>query len=240
MHKILKSILAMFFFTGIYFLTSGSLAVVLNNINYTFEIPKNIDSMTIIRLYSEKNIKFVNPQTLEEESNKIFVNIKPKPLNPSIISNGQTAKEINLSDLNLSKNFDLKNLSKAKLEFIETLLPLISYENQKILFDRKKILSLRHSLLNNKTLTNQELSYLRKISAKYKVKSDNKHKIDLIDDLLVSVDIIPNSIVLAQAANESGWGTSRFAKEHNAIFGEYTYDFTKGVIPLKKKRVKNT
>ena len=238
MHRVLKSLLTMFFFTGIYFLTSGSLAVVLNNINYVFEIPKNIDSMTINKLYSEKNIKFVNPQTLEEQPSRIFVNIKPKPLNPSIISNGQTSKEINLSNLSLSKNFDIKNLTKAKLEFIETLLPLISYENQKILFDRKKILNLRNNLLNKKTLTNQELSYLRKISNKYKVKSDNKHKIDLIEDLLISVDIIPNSIVLAQAANESGWGTSRFAKEYNAIFGEYTYDFNKGVIPLKREEGK--
>ena len=126
MHKILKSILVMTFFSGIYFLTSGSLAVVLNNINYVFEIPKNIDSTNINRLYSEKNIKFLNPQTLEKESGRIFVNIKPKPLNPSIISNGQTTKEISLSDLSLFKNFDVKNLSKAKLEFIETVLPLIS------------------------------------------------------------------------------------------------------------------
>ena len=49
------------------------------------------------------------------------------------------------------------------------------------------------------------------------------------------VDIIPNSIVLAQAANESGWGGSRFAKEYNALFGEYTYDFTNGVVPLLRE-----
>ena len=128
MHRVLKSILAMFFFTGIYFLTSGSLAVVLNNINYTFEIPKNIDSMTINKLYSEKNIKFVNPQTLEEESNKIFVNIKPKPLNPSIISNGQTAKEINLSNLSLSKNFE------RLLYFLKKVLLLIK-QNLYLLYD---------------------------------------------------------------------------------------------------------
>ena len=238
MHKIVKSIIAMTFFTGIYFLASGSLAVVLNNINYVFEIPKNIDSININRLYSEKNIKFVNPQTLKEESGRIFVNIKPKPINPSIISNGQTSAEINLSDLNIFKNFDVQNLSKAKLEFIETVLPLISYENQKILFDRKKILSLRYSLLDNNTLNNQELTYLRKVAKKYKIQTQDKHKIDLINELLVSVDIIPNSIVLAQAANESGWGTSRFAKEYNAIFGEYTYDFTKGVIPLNREEGK--
>ena len=76
---------------------------------------------------------------------------------------------------------------------------------------------------------------MNKIAKKYKIKINNKHKIDLVNQLLISIDIIPNSIVLAQAANESGWGTSRFAKEYNALFGEYTYDFSKGVIPLKRE-----
>ena len=58
------------------------------------------------------------------------------------------------------------------------------------------------------------------------------------NEILISVDIIPNSIVLAQAANESAWGTSRFAKEYNAFFGEYTYDFSKGVIPLNREEGK--
>ena len=49
------------------------------------------------------------------------------------------------------------------------------------------------------------------------------------------MDVIPNSIVLAQAANESGWGTSRFATEYNALFGEYTYDFSNGVVPLLRE-----
>ena len=40
---------------------------------------------------------------------------------------------------------------------------------------------------------------------------------------------------MAQAANESGWGTSRFAKEHNALFGQYTYDANNGVIPYKRQ-----
>ena len=48
------------------------------------------------------------------------------------------------------------------------------------------------------------------------------------------MDVIPNSIVLAQAAIESGWGQSRFAKEYNALFGEYTYDQNEGVVPLNR------
>ena len=92
--------------------------------------------------------------------------------------------------------------------------------------------------INKKTLNNRNLAYLKKIAKKYKIKISNKHKIDLVNELLITIDIIPNSIVLAQAANESGWGTSRFAKEYNALFGEYTYDFSKGVIPLKREEGK--
>ena len=117
-------------------------------------------------------------------------------------------------------------------------MPLISYQNQKILLEREKIFELRSNLLNNKTLTNDNLAYLNKIAKKYNIKISNKHKIDLVDEILISVDIIPNSIVLAQAANESAWGTSRFAKEYNAFFGEYTYDFSKGVIPLNREEGK--
>ena len=53
--------------------------------------------------------------------------------------------------------------------------------------------------------------------------------------MLLNVDIIPNSIALAQAAIESGWGKSRFAQEFNALFGEYTYNQNEGVVPLERK-----
>ena len=64
-------------------------------------------------------------------------------------------------------------------------------------------------------------------------------EIDIIDNLLESVDVIPNSIVLAQAANESGWGTSRFATDYNALFGEYTFDIKSGVVPIYRSEGEN-
>ena len=60
---------------------------------------------------------------------------------------------------------------------------------------------------------------------------------EIIDKLLLRVEIIPNSIVLAQAAIESGWGSSRFAQEYNALFGEYTYDILKELFHWKEKMV---
>ena len=79
------------------------------------------------------------------------------------------------------------------------------------------------------------MKFLNNISKKYRIKSNGKHKYDLVNELLNRADIIPNSIVLAQAANESGWGTSRFAREYNALFGEYTYDYSNGVVPLLRE-----
>ena len=115
------------------------------------------------------------------------------------------------------------------------MLPLISYENRKISLERSRLQSIKDFLINFNTLTKSEIQFLEKISKKYRLKIKNKHKLDIVNELLELVDIIPNSIVLAQAANESGWGTSRFAKEYNALFGEYTYDFSNGVVPLLRK-----
>ena len=89
-------------------------------------------------------------------------------------------------------------------------------------------------LKDMKTLKKDDILYLNNLAKKYKINTKNIHKIDLVNELLHSVDIIPNSIVLAQAANESGWGTSRFAKEYNALFGQYTYDENNGVIPFDR------
>ena len=206
----------------------------LNPINYC----NSFDSFIINKLYSEKKIELNYLDNLIKKKNRVIVKIKTKPINASIIKEGYTTIGISSFNLDFIDTFNFENFSIAKQDFIKTLLPLISYENQKILLERKNLFNIKKALLNEKTLNNRDLVYLKKIAKKYKIKINNKHKIDLVNQLLIFVDIIPNSIVLAQAANESGWGTSRFAKEYNALFGEYTYDFSKGVIPLKREEGK--
>ena len=208
------------------------------NSNINIEINKEIlDSSKVNSLYSEKNIEEIYNQGPQEKNDRLVVNIKPKPINPSIILQKTKTDNQSLLSFNL-ESFEFDNFSNKKEEFIKTLLPLISYENQKILIDRENLKNIKTTLLDNKTLKNKDLLYLSKIAKKYNISTKNKYKIDLIDQLLTSVDTIPNSVVLAQAANESGWGTSRFAKEYNAIFGEYTYNFSEGVIPLKREEGK--
>ncbi len=192
------------------------------------------DSYTINRLYSEKKIQLLNFNK-KHRLNNVIVKIKNKPLNPKILKSIE--KEIKFISLKEKKNYliNIDYLQESKKEFVEILLPIISYENQKILLEREKLKKIKNILINKQSLDNKELNFIKNIANNYKIKINNKHKLDIINELLESVDIIPNSIVLAQAANESGWGTSRFAKEYNALFGEYTYDFSRGVVPLRRE-----
>ena len=199
--------------------------------DYVLNYCSTYDSYTVNRLYSQK--KIFDEKNNIKQKNKFTVSLKRKPLNPNIIE--FINKKPNFNILNLNE-IDLNYLSNSKKDFVKTLLPLISYENQNILLERSKLEDLRASLIDNNTLTKTDLKFLNKISKKYRIKSSNKHKFDLLNELLNRVDIIPNSIVLAQAANESGWGKSRFAKEFNALFGEYTYSYSDGVIPLLREK----
>jgi len=126
---------------------------------------------------------------------------------------------------------DLDNLQSVKLKketFIKIVLPLIVAENEKIVDDREKL----KVLIEKKFTSDAEKQWLRQKLLEYKVKKGN------LDELLIRMDMIPVSIALAQAAKESGWGTSRFALEGNAIFGQWTWD-GQGIAPLKRDGDKN-
>jgi len=107
----------------------------------------------------------------------------------------------------------IENTKKRKNLFIQIVLPLILDENKQIKFDRKKLFS----ILNKNNNTNAEIKWLNKKFRQYGIK--NK---DLLT-LKVRMDEIPVSLAIAQAAKETGWGTSRFALEGNALFGQWTY-----------------
>ncbi len=126
---------------------------------------------------------------------------------------------------------DLDNLQSVQLKketFIKIVLPLIVAENEKILDDREKL----KTLIEKKFTTDTEKQWLRQKLLEYKVKKSD------LKELLFRMDMIPASIALAQAAKESGWGTSRFALEGNAIFGQWTWD-GQGIAPLKRDGDKN-
>ena len=126
---------------------------------------------------------------------------------------------------------DLEKLQSTKLKketFIKIVLPLIVAENERILADREKLIVLS----DKKFTTDLEKQWIRQKLLEYKVKKGD------LKELITRMDIIPTSIALAQAAKESGWGTSRFALEGNAIFGQWTWS-GKGIAPLDRESNKN-
>ena len=126
---------------------------------------------------------------------------------------------------------DLDELPNSRLKketFIKIVLPLVVAENERILADRKKL----KAILKKKQTSDLEKQWLRQKLLEYKVKKGN------MDELIERVDIIPTSIALAQAAKESGWGTSRFALEGNAMFGQWTWS-DNGIAPLDREGNKN-
>lgn len=103
--------------------------------------------------------------------------------------------------------------------------------NEKITADRKQLLN---KIKNNKTKNDK---WLLQLSKKYKVISDDHsilNKNDL-DSLKNRLDIIPPSLALAQAAEESGWGTSRFAIQGNALFGQWDFSGN-GMTPKNQRK----
>ncbi len=140
---------------------------------------------------------------------------------------------ISLKKINLSNN-----IGERKKYFINIVLPIIVDQNQKIISFRQRLIDSKNYLNQNKTLSQTDWIFIKNLATKYSVSTKNRHKIDIINDLLISVDVIPNSIALAQAANESGWGSSRFATEFNALYGEYTYDSTIGIVPSQREEGK--
>ena len=230
MHKLLNFFSFPVFLIGSILLSNGILSYDFNknNIQTTAKTSSQVNN-----LYSEKEITLKDPPVSEILSKKIIVKVRKKPINPSITSNIENQKNINIVSYLSDSDFDY--LNQDKKEFVKTVLPIIINENQKILTTRNLLLDLKMKLKTFKTLNNKEINELNKIANKFNIKYSQRHKLDLINEILYNVDIIPNSIALAQAAIESGWGKSRFAREYNALFGEYTYDQNKGVVPLDRE-----
>ena len=115
----------------------------------------------------------------------------------------------------------IEDVRERKELFIKIILPLILQENEKIEKDREKLFK----LLAKKSNTKKEKDWLKWKFKEYKIKNRD------ISELKIRMDIVPVSLAIAQAAIESGWGTSRFALEGNALYGQWTWS-DKGLKPL--------
>ena len=118
----------------------------------------------------------------------------------------------------------IENTKKRKEFFIQIVLPLIIQENNNIKLDRKTLFS----IINKSNNSNSEKKWLDRKYKQYGVKSND------LSTLKIRMDEIPVSLAIAQAAKETGWGTSRFAQEGNALFGQWTWS-GEGLRPKEAK-----
>ena len=112
---------------------------------------------------------------------------------------------------------EIKNIESSKQRkqlFIQIVLPLILEENERIKLDRKRLFV----ILNKNNNTESERKWLKNKFKQYGVVNRD------LATLKIRLDEIPVSLAIAQAAKETGWGTSRFALEGNALFGQWTWN----------------
>ena len=121
----------------------------------------------------------------------------------------------------------IENVKKRKEFFIQIVLPLIIKENNNIRLDRKTLFN----IINKSNNTALEKKWLEKKYKQYGVNSRDLYV------LKIRMDEIPTSLAIAQAAKETGWGTSRFAQEGNALFGQWTWS-GEGLKPKKAEEGK--
>ena len=107
----------------------------------------------------------------------------------------------------------IESVKKRKEFFIQIVLPLIIQENNNIKKDRRTLFN----IINKSNNLDSEKQWLEKKYKQYGVKSKD------LSTLKMRMDEIPVSLAIAQAAKETGWGTSRFAQEGNALFGQWTW-----------------
>jgi len=139
---------------------------------------------------------------------------------------GQAVKPIYLSKFPKDLK-SIKSTQKRKDTFIKIVIPLILDENNKISEDRKKLFK----ILGKQSNSRGEKVWLKRRFKDYRIKNED------IAELKLRMDEIPTSLAIAQAAKESGWGTSRFALDGNAMFGQWTWD-QDGIEPTQKEKNK--
>lgn len=126
------------------------------------------------------------------------------------------------------------DMDAKKLQFFDFLQDYVRYENSLVSDLRIALLSDAEIVEGGIPLSGRERKWVNDLAITYDVDAEALSDQALVTELLMRVDVIPASLVLAQAANESAWGTSRFALEGNNIFGQWCFEEGCGIVPNRR------
>lgn len=121
-------------------------------------------------------------------------------------------------------------VQERKDMFYDFLLPMIEAENQRIALKREQLSQWQEIIDDGRDLSPRSLARLAEWADRYYIEMESPMQ-DVLDELWLKVDYLPPSLVVAQAANESAWGTSRFALEGNNLFGQWCFSPGCGLVP---------
>lgn len=124
----------------------------------------------------------------------------------------------------------VRSSSRKKTLFFQALLPMVLLANEAIAQERKSLLDINAHLTNNEQLEEEQIHLLTTLQQRYSVKG-TPTSTKTLRELQHRIDLVPPELAMAQAANESAWGTSRFSQLGNNLFGEWTFTPGTGIIP---------
>ena len=163
------------------------------------------------------------PPVIVEESKETKEEVKPKPV----------IVEKPLHNVVLPDFATIKDIKEKKRQFFEFLRPAVEKENALITEERNTALRLLDKISLEEPLSSSETKQLNDLVKKYRV-SKKYSMLQKLNELAHRIDIIPTSLVLVQAANESAWGTSRFARIGLNFFGIWCYKKGCGMVPRSR------
>ena len=127
----------------------------------------------------------------------------------------------------------IEDVRTKKQTFFNYMLPKVRKANDKIRANRRLLLMIHGDLTTGGALNEDDIQFVSTLKTRYRINQQTTLG-STIDDLLIRMDVVPESLVLAQAANESGWGTSRFARHANNLFGVWCFREGCGLTPKNR------
>lgn len=123
---------------------------------------------------------------------------------------------------------EIADIEEYKIRFVQIVLPLVLVENRRLRHQRASLVGILARARSGVALRPSQHVFLRDLGVFYRTGGSEP------EALISRIDAVPVSLALAQAAEESFWGRSRFAREGNALFGQWTYDASIGLVPLER------
>ena len=195
-----------------------------------YAYPADQNSYAYANYYQAPYQKQEQPYTPAEYSNTdSSTAVSPKTIEKKVPDKKQQTARLS------TRTIKKLTQSERKKQFLKQILPLVINENRQIQKDREKMLTILNEWNKTQLISTDKKQWLRQLAKQYRISGSILDNNDLQQDLIKRVNGISPAMALAQAANESAWGTSRFSKLGNNLFGIWTYNEKIGIKPLKRE-----